>query len=156
MRQLILILVLLGALPVGAAENRPNILWLIAEDLGPELACYGTTQVWTPNLDHLAKEGVRYTRAYTTAPVCSASRSAFMTGMYQTTIGAHNHRSHRDDGYELPPGVRVLSDWFRDEKYFTANVMEFPPPIGFKGVGKTDWNFTYKGRPFDSTKWLGR
>ena len=42
---------------------------------------------------------------FTTAPVCSASRSAFMTGMYQTTIGAHNHRSHRDDGYGLPEGV---------------------------------------------------
>ena len=79
------------------AADRPNILWLIAEDLGPELACYGTSQVTSPNLDRLAAEGVRYTRAYTTAPVCSASRSAFMTGMYQTTIGAHNHRSHRDD-----------------------------------------------------------
>ncbi len=77
-----------------------------------------------------------------------------MTGMYQTTIGAHNHRSHRDDGYELPAGVRVLSDWMRDEKYFTANVVEFPDPIKFKGTGKTDWNFTYKGKPYDSAKWV--
>jgi uncharacterized sulfatase len=68
-----------GADAPGAPK--PNILWLIAEDLGPELGCYGTQQVWTPNLDRLAAEGVRYTRAYTTAPVCSASRSAFMTGM---------------------------------------------------------------------------
>jgi len=45
-----------------------------------------------------------------------------MTGMYQTTIGAHNHRSHRDDGYQLPEGVRVVSDWLRDAGYFTANV----------------------------------
>ena len=101
-------LVLCGAAP-GYEPKGPNILWLVAEDFGPELGCYGTAQVWTPNLDRLAAGGVRYTRAYTTAPVCSASRSAFMTGMYQTTIGAHNHRSHRDDGYRLPSGVRLMA-----------------------------------------------
>ena len=134
------------------AEERPNILWLIAEDLGPELGCYGADQVWTPNLDRLAAQGVRFTRAYTTAPVCSASRSAFMTGMYQTTIGAHNHRSHRDDGHRLPAGVRVLSDWMRDAGYFTANIVNLPPGIAFKGTGKTDWNFAYE-HPFDSAHW---
>src|SRR6186997_2978185 len=116
---------------VAAARPRPNILWLIAEDLGPELGCYGTPQVWTPNLDKLATEGVRYTRAYTTAPVCSASRSAFMTGMYQTTIGAHNHRSHRDDGYRLPAGARVLTEWYRDAGYKTANLRDLPSTCGF-------------------------
>ena len=108
------------------AADRPNILWLVAEDFGPELGCYGTAQVGSPNLDRLATQGVRYTRAYTTAPVCSASRSAFMTGMYQTTIGAQNHRSHRDDGYQLPPGVRVISDRMRDAGYYTANVRAIP------------------------------
>ncbi|HEX2521900.1 MAG TPA: sulfatase-like hydrolase/transferase, partial [Terriglobia bacterium] len=93
----------------AALPKRPNILWLIAEDFGPQLGCYGTKEVLTPNLDRLAAEGMRYTRAFTTAPVCSASRSAFITGMYQTTIGAHNHRSHRDDGYKLPEGVRVVT-----------------------------------------------
>ena len=91
-----------------AAPRKPNILWLIAEDFGPALSCYGRPEVQTPHIDRLAAEGVRYTRAYTTAPVCSASRSAFMTGMYQTTIGAHNHRSHRDDGFRLPDGVKTL------------------------------------------------
>ncbi|MFA6564277.1 MAG: sulfatase [Verrucomicrobiia bacterium] len=138
----------------GAAETRrPNILWLIAEDFGPHLGCYGTKEVWTPNLDKLASDGVRYTRAFTTAPVCSASRSAFMTGMYQTAIGAHNHRSHRDDGYKLPDGVRVLPDWLRDAGYFTANLRELPKEFGFKGTGKTDWNFTYEGKPYDSDQW---
>src|SRR5437762_1954305 len=137
MRPLILsALALLGAAPAAAgAPDRPNILWLVAEDFGPHLGCYGTGQVWTPNLDRLAAEGVRYTRAFTTAPVCSPSRSAFMTGMYQTTIGAHNHRSHRDDGYRLPPGVRVLPDWFRDGGYYTANVREIAPGCGFGGTG---------------------
>jgi N-sulfoglucosamine sulfohydrolase len=143
---------LLLILQANAAE-KPNILWLIAEDFGPHLGCYGTKELSSPNLDKLAAEGTRYTRFFTTAPVCSPSRSAFMTGMYQTTIGAHNHRSHRDDGYKLPQGVRLLSDWMHDAGYFTANVREFPAPIKFKGTAKTDWNFTAPAKPFDSEQW---
>jgi N-sulfoglucosamine sulfohydrolase len=137
----------------AATNPRSNILWLIAEDFGPHLSTYGVKEVSTPNIDRLGRDGVRYDRFFTTAPVCSPSRSAFMTGMYQTTIGAHNHRSHRDDGYKLPDGVRVLTDWFRDAGYFTANVRQMPQPIGFRGTGKTDWNFTYTGKSFDSEKW---
>ena len=159
-RLAILVVGLLYAFPAvnvtGApvdAQIRPNILWLIAEDFGPHLGCYGTREVLTPNLDRLAAEGVRYTRFFTTAPVCSPSRSAFMTGMYQTTIGAHNHRSHRDDGFTLPTGVRVLTDWMRDAGYFTANIRHMPEPVKWKGTAKTDWNFTYAGKPFDSDRW---
>ncbi|MBI4602737.1 MAG: sulfatase [Planctomycetes bacterium] len=132
---------------------RPNLLWLIAEDMGVELGSYGEKLVATPRLDRLAAEGVRYTRFFTTAPVCSPSRSAFMTGMYQTSIGAHNHRSHRDDGYRLPGGVRLLTDLFREAGYFTANVRELPERLGFRGAGKTDWNFHVDGKPFDSDRW---
>jgi arylsulfatase A-like enzyme len=138
-----LVVSLCAATPVATAPKRPNILWLIAEDFGVELGCYGATEVWTPNLDRLAAEGVRYTKAYTTTPVCLPSRSAFMTGMYQTTIGAHHHRSHRDEDYHLPAGGRLLTDWFRDAGYHTANVRDLPPSFGFRGSGKTDWNFTY-------------
>src|SRR6476469_9034006 len=113
-------------LTTARAADRPNMLWLIGEDFSPDLGCYGTTEVSTPNLDKLAEQGTRYTRFFTTAPVCSASRSAFMTGMYQTTIGAHNHRSHRDDGYKVPLGVRVITEWMRTAGYFTANVVSFP------------------------------
>src|SRR3954465_1317090 len=120
---------------LASAAPRPNILWLIAEDMSPDaVACYGGQQVWTPNLDRLAGEGARFTHAYTTAPVCSASRSAFMTGMYQTTIGAQNHRSHRDDNYHVPAGVRVLPDWLRDLGYYNANLVTLPPACGFKGT----------------------
>jgi len=146
------LLLILSASGVASAERKLNILWLVAEDLGPDLACYGTRQVWTPNLDRLAKEGVRYTRCYS-GMVCSPARSAFMTGMYATTIGAHNHRSHRDDGYTLPDGVRLLTDWLRDAGYFTANLIKLPAGCGFKGTGKTDWNFTCEGKPFDSSDW---
>jgi N-sulfoglucosamine sulfohydrolase len=144
---------LASTVSVAAGPDRPNVLWLVAEDFGPHLGCYGTRQVWTPNLDRLAAEGARYTRAFTTAPVCSPSRSAFMTGMYQTTIGAHNHRSHRDDGFRPPPGVRVAPAWFRDAGFFTANVRTFPDDVSVTGTGKTDWNFTVDGPPFDSDRW---
>src|SRR2546421_49687 len=90
------------------AAQKQNILWLVAEDLGPHLGCDGTSQVWTPNLDKLAAEGVRYTHFFN-GMVCSPSRSAFMTGMYATTIGAHNHRTVNKK--PLPNGVRVLTDW---------------------------------------------
>ncbi len=141
----------IGSLAAVAADNpRPNILWLIAEDIGPQLACYGTKEVWTPNLDRLAAEGARYTRFYADH-VCSPSRSAFMTGMYATTIGAHNHRTV--DKKPLPEGVRLLTDWMRDAGYFTANVVQLPASCRFKGTGKTDWNFSYQGKPFDSANW---
>lgn len=139
--------------PVLAADNRPakpNILWLIAEDFGQHLGCYGTKEVFTPNLDRLASAGVRFTRFYN-GMVCSVSRSAFMTGMYATTIGAHQHRTNPKK--PLPEGVRVLTDWMRDAGYFTANVVELPESCGFRGSGKTDWNFTIPGRPFDSSRW---
>lgn len=138
---------------LALAAPKPNILWLVAEDMGPALGCYGQKEVFTPNLDRLAVEGVRYTRAYTTAPVCSASRSAFMTGMYQITIGAQNHRSHRDDGFQVPAGVKPIPEWMREAGYFTANLVNLPPALGFRGTGKTDWNFTPPAQPFESKEW---
>ncbi len=132
---------------------RPNILWILGEDMGPELGCYGDPLVKTPNLDRLASQGARYNLAFTTAPVCSASRSAMMTGMYQTSIGAHNHRSHRSDGYRLPNGVVPITDLFRKAGYFTANVKT--PAPGLKVPGKTDFNFN-AGPVFEGTDWSER
>jgi arylsulfatase A-like enzyme len=137
-------------------QSLPNILWIIAEDMSPDLGCYGNTLVKTPNIDQLAAQGQRYTHVYTTAPVCSPSRSAFMTGMYQTSIGAHNHRSHRDDHYQLPEGVQLLTDRFRSHGFFTANVVHLADHAGeqfYEGTGKTDWNFEYSGEPFDTDRW---
>jgi len=84
--------------PGGSAEaaekpSRPNIVWILAEDICPDLSCYGVEAVHTPNLDRLAARGVRFENAFTTAPVCSTSRSAMMTGMYQNAIGANQHRT---------------------------------------------------------------
>ncbi|MCS6976585.1 MAG: sulfatase-like hydrolase/transferase [Gemmatales bacterium] len=146
--------VLLAVSSVTAAGTaRPNFLWLIAEDLGPDLSCYGNSDVQTPHLDRLASEGMRFQFAFVTCPVCSPSRSAIMTGMYQTTIDAHNHRSHRDDGHRLPEGVRLLTHWMKDAGYFTANLRELPEEWGFRGIGKTDFNFFVEGRSCDTDRW---
>jgi N-sulfoglucosamine sulfohydrolase len=133
-------------------KDLPNILWLISEDTSPDMACYGNTLVKTPNIDKLAREGTRFTNAFVTGPVCSASRSAIMTGMYQTSIDAHNHRSHRSDGYRLPPPVTVITDLFRRAGYFTCNCAG----LTYKKPGKTDWNFTPNAKAFDGTDWSQR
>jgi arylsulfatase A-like enzyme len=74
-----------------------------------------------------------------------------MTGMYQTAIGAHNARSHRDDGFRLPDGVRPLTHRLRDAGYFTANVKTVDGED--VGTGKVDLNFTWEGALFDSESW---
>lgn len=153
LRKLTLALLLFSAPTAILAADKPNILWLIAEDMGLTPSCYGNKDITTPNLDRLASEGVLYTRAYTTAPVCSPSRSAFMTGMYQTTIGAHNHRSHHGDGFTLPEGVKVISHWLKDAGYFCTNLKELPASFGFSGTGKTDWNFEVPGERFEIGRW---
>ena len=141
---------LLGAAGCVSRESSPNILWILAEDFSPDLACYGNDLVSTPNLDGLASEGVRYTQCICTAPVCSAARSALMTGMFQTSIGAHNHRSHRESPYQLPQGVRTVTDLFRDAGYWTANCRR--PAEGLRVGGKTDFNFSVD-KPFDGEDW---
>jgi uncharacterized sulfatase len=130
-------------------KGRPNILWLIAEDFCPELGCYGTPLVRTPNIDRLAADGARFTSAFTTSPVCSPSRSAFMTGMYQTGINAHHHRSNRDQ--PLPEGVRLITEYFREAGYFVGNC----GGGNWGRPGKTDWNFAVED-PFDGTDWRER
>lgn len=145
-------------LHAGETVRRPNVLWIIAEDMSPHLSIYGVPEVRTPHLDALARKGMRFDRAFVTGSVCSTSRSAFNTGMYQTTLGAHHQRSHRPDepGYRphpLPTGVRILADWMRDRGYLTADLVELPREVGFKGSAHTDWNFTYEGKPVDTAAW---
>ncbi|MFW5820733.1 MAG: sulfatase-like hydrolase/transferase [Bacteroidota bacterium] len=73
--------------------EHPNILWIYLEDTNPWMSCYGDDVVETPNIDELASRGVMFDRAYMTSAVCSPTRSAIITGMYQTSIGAHEHYS---------------------------------------------------------------
>jgi len=144
---------LAGCAP-GSKAPAPNVVWITAEDMCPELGCYGNRLVTTPNIDRLAAQGVRFSHAFATAPVCSAVRSATITGMYQTSIGAHNHRSHRDDGYTLPHGIKLVTDYFREAGYFTALAKgEIAPGAGTNA--KTDFNFQAE-KPFDGSDWNQR
>lgn len=131
--------------------KRPNILWIVGENLDLDLGCYGERNVRTPNLDGLAADGVRYRNVFSTSPVCAPSRSAFMTGMYQTSTDTHPMRSHRDDDFRLPPGVRPLTHRLQDVGYFTANITH----IGERevGTGKLDLNFVNEGPIYQSDDW---
>lgn len=131
--------------------THPNILWIIGENLNLDLGIYGAKNVATPNLDALAMNGVHYTNVFSTSPVSAPSRSAFMTGMYQTTTDTHNMRSHRDDDYRLPEGVRPITHRLKDVGYFTANITEINNNI--VGTGKLDLNFVNEGPVFDSDDW---
>jgi N-sulfoglucosamine sulfohydrolase len=122
-----------GCASARAADNRPNIIWIVGEDMGPELGCYGDRNAITPNLDRLASEGARFTRAFTHAPVCAPSRSGLITGMYPTTIGSQHMRS------QLLQPPRTFTSYLRDAGYFVA----WP--------GKTDFNFKIPKGAFDST-----
>jgi len=141
-----LLLATLAAAAVAMAASpgrRPNILWLVGENLTHDLGCYGEKQVRTPHLDRLAAEGLRYTRAFATNPTCAPSRSAFFTGWYQTSTDTHHMRSHRDDDFRLPPGVRPITHWLRDAGYFTANLKTLDGRA--IGTGKLDLNFVNEG-----------
>ena len=84
-----LLLVLSGT--VGAADRRPNVLILFADDLGyGDLGCYGSPVLQTPHIDRLAAEGLRFTSAYAGSPVCSPSRAALLTGRTPQRVGIHN------------------------------------------------------------------
>ena len=131
------------------SDKRPNVLWIYGEDLSPDLGCYGTPAVSTPNIDRLASEGIRHTQAFVTAPVCSASRSALITGTWQTHFDAHHHRSNRDR--PLRADMKLVTDCFREAGYFTCN-SQGPP---FDRPGKTDFNFR-RERPFDGVDWSER
>ena len=101
------------------AEDRPNILWIYADDMSDWMGCYGDTTVPTPNIDSLAKGGVKFDRAYMPAPVCSSTRSALITGAMQTTYGLHQHRTMIKR--PLPEEVLTVPEFLRDAGYMTFN-----------------------------------
>jgi len=134
--------------------TRPNILWIIVEDMSAHFGCYGETTITTPNVDALAADGARFSRAFVTAPVCSAARSALITGMYQTSIGAHHHRSGRGRlKIQLPPHVVPVPELFRRADYYTSNgALENRG----KRLAKTDYNFAHSESLYDGNDWSGR
>lgn len=97
--------------------DRPNILWIVSEDNSPLIGAYGDNFATTPNIDRLATEGVRYTHAFATAPVCAPSRSTLITGMYPSSLGTENMRST----YPLPATIGFFPRYLRAAGYYTTN-----------------------------------
>jgi uncharacterized sulfatase len=121
MKTLTALLLLLATLL--RAADRPNIVWIVGEDMGPELGCYGDAQAITPNMDRLAREGCRFTKCFTHCAVCAPSRSGLITGRYPISIGTQHMRSRL-----IQPPV-TFTKMLQDAGYHVA----WP--------GKTDFNF---------------
>lgn len=135
-------------------DDRPNIVWIIPDDMSAHFSCYGETLIETPNVDALAARGVKFENAFVTAPVCSTCRSAFITGMYQTSIGAHHHRSGRGElKIQLPADVPMVPKLFQDAGYHTS-ITGWPNKNG--RLGKTDYNFQWDESIYDSADWSDR
>ena len=117
--------------PIEPIEKM-NILWLVAEDLGPYIPPFGDSTIRTPHLSRLAAEGVRYNNVFSVSGVCSPSRAALATGMYPSSIGAHHMRTLYQQpaaknmgiiNYEvvLPAKVKMVSEILRENGYYTTN-----------------------------------
>jgi len=130
-------------------ESKPNILWIVADDLGADLGCYGNTVISTPRLDKLASEGAIYKNFFTVSAVSSPSRSSMITGMYPVSIESHQHRTQFKK--PLRTGIYPITKYFREAGYFCTNG-------NFRNTdkaGKTDYNFIAENI-FDGTDWNQR
>ena len=96
MKQLFIFVIFIHFLSAYSQERKPNILWIVTEDISPTLSMYGDYTAKTPALDKLAKESMVYTNAYATVGVCAPTRSAIITGMYPTSIGTMHMRTGND------------------------------------------------------------
>jgi uncharacterized sulfatase len=149
MPRLIVLLLLLFCVATAAAKP-PNILWISAEDISPDLRCYGDEYSISPNLDRLASQGVRFDRAFSSAPVCAPSRSSIITGMYATSVGSHRHRSD-----VMPPAyAKCFTEYLRAAGYFCTNNSKtdynFPPPLTAWDENGKDGHWRHRGadQPF--------
>jgi len=109
--------------PLSSAQtrhSRPNIIFVLADDLGwAELGCYGNTFNETPNLDKLAREGMRFTDAYSAAPVCSPCRAALMTGLYPARIGITDYLRPNDPKH-LSTEYITIAEMLKQARYATG------------------------------------
>jgi arylsulfatase A-like enzyme len=117
----------------SAQADRPNILWITSEDNGPEIGAYGDTYATTPNLDALASRGFRYRTAWSNGPVCGASRTALILGVYPESTGGEHMRSY----VPLPDDMRLYPALLRQAGYYTTNNV------------KTDYNYGHVGTVWD-------
>ncbi|MCZ2156898.1 MAG: sulfatase-like hydrolase/transferase [Bryobacterales bacterium] len=141
-----------GAVSCAAPETRPNILWLTAEDIGPELGCYGDAYADTPNLDKLAARSLRYTHAWSNAPVCAPARTTIISGCYPTSLGGENMRSV----VPLSPSLKMYPALLREAGYYVSNNskkdynLEEPVEVWNDSSKRAHWRRRRAGQPFFS------
>jgi len=136
------------------AAGRLNILWITCEDMSPTLGCYGDDYATSPNIDRFAKESVRYTHAFASAPVCSPARSCLITGVYASSLGTGNLRS----SFPIPPEMRGFPAILRKAgHYCTNNVKTDYNTSDLRAIvsaswdacsGKAHWRGRGKDQPF--------
>jgi len=155
-------LVFTGALveqasPADRTLPRLNLLWISCEDISPDIGCYGDTYAVTPNLDRLAEQGCRYTKAFVPFPVCAPTRSSIITGVHPGTLGSMHMRT-KNKGYEAvpPPEVKCFTEYLRAAGYYCTNNRktdyQFSPPFTAwdESSKKAHWRNRPANMPFFS------
>jgi len=132
-------------------KDKPNILWITCEDISPYLGCYGDSYAKTANIDKFAEEGVLYTKAFATAPVCAPARSCLVTGVYATSTGTQHLRSE----VKLPNQIKCFPEYLRSAGYYCSN--NYKKDYNFTDVNVWDessqtahWRKRNPGQPFFS------
>lgn len=126
---LVIIFLCLAFAPFGAMSqtgrgHKPNVIVIVSDDQGAaDAGCYGATDLLTPNINSIAKQGVRFTQFYAGAPVCSPSRATLMTGRYPVRAGLTGNASSEPGGKDAMPGEQVtLAEMFKAAGYTTAHI----------------------------------
>lgn len=136
------------------AQERPNVLVIISDDLNTDIGPYIELKNHTPNLDRLADEGITFTRAYSQYPACGPSRSSLMSGLYPETNGVTDNGFKGGSYRQLNPELSdhpTMAGFFRERGYYTARVskifhMGVPGGIERGSVGDDDpdsWDYAY-------------
>ena len=131
------------------SAERPNIVWLSTEDIGPHLGCYGY-KIKTPNIDAFAKRSLTFDVAWSNYPVCAPARTTIITGMYATALGAGNMRC----AAVKPEGLKLLPELMREAGYYCTNASKTDynlldvEGVWDKSTKKAHWKNRPEGKPF--------
>ena len=134
------LLALLAALQVNAAPaQKPNIILILADDLGyGDPGCYGGKLVPTPAIDSLARDGVRCTDGYVTAPVCAPSRCGLMTGAYNQRFGMQWNEDRPQRSYSVPASHKLLPQALKAAGYVTGHIGKWNIGADIDGLLRRD------------------